>query len=312
MVGGVNGWNFKRGLDAEVMQKLEVLHEQAPWLQEVLADNDLILGIRHNYLDIYRYGQRLFHIASAGKANPLKVTTHPKYLVDPDLEQAVSFDGERFCTAGIKPLIEVYSLNETITKMKRAAAYYSGREKKGVHSIVRGNPNVLDIEVAFAREVEQADGQGGRQRRRAADRIDLACLSEREAGICLRFWEAKHYSNPELRSSESQAAVVGQIRGYQELLAAHSHEILTSFAIIARNLYQIAAWTGGKRKVGPLIERVARGEVPTLEMPPVVGLVLFGYDAVHKANADWLLHIKKLEDSGIEVKRAGRPSSICL
>lgn len=67
------------------MAKLKDLAEQGGWFSDVLADTDIFLGIRNNVLDAYWHGCRLFHVTRKGKAGPLKVATHPKYLIDPGL-----------------------------------------------------------------------------------------------------------------------------------------------------------------------------------------------------------------------------------
>jgi hypothetical protein len=133
-----DGWRFDRGLDDDFMEKLEVMAKQPGWFADVLADPDLILGIRNNYVNVYRLGQSLFKIERKGKSGALKISTHPKYLVDPNLSKPVQFDGSKFAVGTVKPLLEEYKGVEALKRMKRAAEPYGGGEKKGLHSIIRG------------------------------------------------------------------------------------------------------------------------------------------------------------------------------
>lgn len=204
-----NTWHFAHGLNRGFMEELEKLAKRG-WFADVLADPDLILGIRDNYLNVYWLGQSLFQIEQSGR----KFSTHPKYLVNPDVKKAVRFDGSSFTIDESKLLVKEYTGPETLKKMKRIAKLYHGDEKDGVHKVVRANPDVLDTEVAFSREAEEDE-------RPSVPRIDLACLEEVGGKILLRFWEAKLYSNPELRARGKEAPVVGQVQGYRDLVKKH-------------------------------------------------------------------------------------------
>ena len=293
MVDGVKGWKFNRGLDNDFMSALDVLRK-SNWFAEVLADKDLLLGIRDNYLDIYRYGQRLFQISRVGAE--LKVTTHPKYLVDPDLYRDVAFDGERFVVADAEPLIEYYKADETLEKMKRAAAYYAGDEKKGVHRIVRENPNVLDVEIAFGRERKEAEPGVENESKRQSNRIDIACLEKEGDRICLRFWEVKRYANHELFSAAGDAKVVGQIESYRKYLRMHRDDVIDSYKRVAANILEMCSWVPSNRKVGDLVRKLATCGDLCLDDDPFVGLVVFGYDDAQQNGKRFKTHITKLRN----------------
>jgi hypothetical protein len=295
-------WHFRRGLDPGFMKELA---KQGGWFADVLADPDLILGIRNNYVNVYWHGQSLFKIERNGKASPLKFSTHPKYLVDPDLSKEVTFDGSAFDVGRHQALATKYD-HTTLGRMKRAAKLYSGGEKDGVHAVVRSHPNVIDTELAFNCEAEK-DVELHTQR------MDLACFEEVTGNIRLRFWEAKLYNNPELRADSADAPVVGQIKGYCELIEKHRHEIVESYHRVAENLVEMAGWFGTQRKVGELVQRVAAGEPVTIDEPPRVGLLIYGYDADDKGSKSWNTHIGKLKKvNGILILSAGKAKNIRL
>src|SRR5437867_9170268 len=109
--------------------------------------------------------------------------------------------------------------------MKRAAKLYCGDEKNGVHAIaVYHENNVIDTEIAFNRKAEEEDDEPPTSRKQHIPRIDLACFEEVKGDpkIRLRFWEAKLYSNPEIRAEgDTEARVVSQIRRYRGLVEKH-------------------------------------------------------------------------------------------
>jgi len=126
MADNSNGWHFKRGLENDFMKELESIAEQGGWFAQVLADPDLILGIRNNYLNVYWHGQSLFKIKPHGK-----FSTHPKYLIDPGLSKAVMFDGTDFQVEGHNALTAHYDGKTTLKKMKGGGEQICrGREER--------------------------------------------------------------------------------------------------------------------------------------------------------------------------------------
>jgi hypothetical protein len=291
------------------MEKLESVAKRSGWFADVLADPGLILGIRKNYMNVYRLGQSLFKIERDRKTGALKFSTHPKYLVDPELYKAVPFDGSAFMIDKLEPLVKEYTGLTTLNRMKRAAKLYCGDEKVGVQAVVLANPNVIDTEIAFSREAEPEAEKG-----RSAPRIDLACLEEVERSIRLRFWEAKLYTNPAiLAAGETLAGVVEQVRGYQDLVQKHWIEIAESYCRVSRNLVDMVRWVDSPRKVGALVKRVADGEPIVVDKRPIVGLIIYGYDEAQKTSAHWKTHIGKLrQEPHMPVLLAGDAKNIHL
>ena len=118
-------FEFKRELSDEFMAELEKLAKTDSWFKDVLNDKaNLIIALRGNYLNIYYNGQSLFKVDYKNKK--LSVTTHPKYLVNPDISEQVSFDGKEFDIDSYdnkknseKILIKSYEDSKTLNKLKR-------------------------------------------------------------------------------------------------------------------------------------------------------------------------------------------------
>jgi len=282
------------------MEKLKSLAEQGGWFSDVLGDRDLILGIRDNYVNVYWRGQSLFRIS--GRNGPLSVTTHPKYLIDPRLSKSVSFDGRAFEVGEHKALTTKYD-GETLGRMKRAAGLYALDEKKGVHAVVRANPNVIDMEVAFNCEAEEENESH-------TPRIDLACFEKLDGEIRLCFWEAKLYRNDELfANGDTDAAVVEQIKTYRDLIEKHRQEIVDSYRLVACNLAEMASWAP-VRKPGALVEQIAGDPAVPIDAGPFVGLIVYGFDAAQRDSLRWKTHKAKL--TGFPVVAAGDAKNIKL
>lgn len=265
------------------MSKLEILTKRPGWFADVLDDADLVLGIRDNYINVYRRGCSLFKIAREGKNGPLKFSTHPKYLIDPELSNPVPLclesGGWEFKVKEITHLIGQYEGPKTLGKMKRAAEYYAGDEKKGVHAVIcdLGN-NVIDTEITFDHE--------NQDQQKTTQRIDIACLEEVQSSIRLRFWEAKLYGNKEIWRSKDN--VVDQVTRYRDKLRERRDDVLKSYHLVASNLAAIAKWCDGHRKLGGLVQEVADTKKPiVLDETPFVGLIIFDFDNSQKGNPRW-------------------------
>jgi len=131
------------------MEALQTEAVQGRWLVDVLADPDLIMGVRDEYLSVYSKGPSLFEIRF-DQGGRLKCHTHSKYLIDPTLSTRVKFDGLTFFTDEVSPLLTQYTSPDSLERLKRAANYYAGEEKRGVQTIIRRDPNVVNVEIAFS------------------------------------------------------------------------------------------------------------------------------------------------------------------
>lgn len=296
---------FKRGIRKHGMiEALAHLATRPGWWRDVLQDKSLVIGVRDDYLNVYWRGQSIFKVEM--KHDRIIATTHPKYLLDPDLSGQVALDTETgaFALDGLDALTRTYVPGETLPKLKRAAGLFAKEEKEGVQAIVNANPNVVDVEIAFPAEPGS----------RSAPRIDIATFNETEAGVTLVFWEAKVLGNPELRTS-GEKNVVKQIETYVKRLTQSRAVVLESYQTIARNLVSIAEMSGGARTVSEVVRRVAEGVPLVLSSSPDVHLIVYGFDKDQRDGA-WkkikAALVEEFKDTNIEIQAYGKPSDIKL
>ena len=294
---------FKRGIRKKGMiEALAALATKGSWWRDVLKDRSLIIGVRDDYLNVYWRGQSIFKVEM--KQERIIATTHPKYLLDPDLSGQVALDTETgaFAVDDLDALTRTYVPGETLGKLKRAASLFAGDEKEGVQAIVNANPHVVDVEIAFP-------AQSGSH---SVPRIDIATFNEAGDGVKLVFWEAKVLGNAELRAS-GEKNVVRQIENYRTVLAAQAPNVIDSYGVIARNLDAIAKMSSGTRSIAPTVSKVAEGASLTLSSPPDVRLIVYGFDkdqrdgAWKKLLTDNAEHFKE-----IEILARGNPGDIRL
>ncbi|MFD1330746.1 hypothetical protein ACFQ4O_01905 [Methylopila musalis] len=264
---------FRRGIrNPAMLDALVELSEREGWWRDVIRDPSLVIGVRDEYLNVYWQGQSLFRVAMKG--GRVTATTHPKYLLNPDLSGQVAIDVETnaFAAPRIDAIAQAYEPGVTLGRLKRAASLYSGEEKRGVHDIATANPNVVDVEIAFS----GGDVTGG-----VVPRIDIAAFESIEGGVRLVFWEAKTFYNPELRSS-GEKNVVRQIELYRSILDAFRDDVIESYRIIAANLAVLASASGGARQLDPVVRRVAEGGELVLGDPAELNLIVYGFDAAQR------------------------------
>jgi len=294
MVGGVSVAKFKRGLNNRAIDLLAAEAAKGGWWADVLADPTLLVAIRDGYLNVYWRGQSLFYVKS--NKSGLKVTTHEKYLLDPTLASQVSLKNREFDVANLlkKGFISHYEGKATLDKMKKASGHFSGLEKTGCHEIAIRNDSVIDREIAFPGFVSSDAGSENE-----SGQVDLACVERDGQDVRLVFWEAKHYSNKELRADlraeDELPPVCGQVKKYQAYLSAHREAVLGGYTAVARNLVALRdmKWV---RPLSPLIVEVGTGKrCLVLDDEPKVGLIIFGFDKAGKEHGPWKEHLRRLE-----------------
>ncbi|WP_234050718.1 MULTISPECIES: hypothetical protein [unclassified Xanthobacter] len=263
---------FWHGITDQGMEALAELAAQPGWWQDVLRDPSLVIGVRNQYLNVYWNGQSIFKV-KIGKNGRISVSTHPKYILNPDLKAQISLDGATgaFQFDPDVLLTRKYVPGVSLEKLKRAAKRYAGKEKQGVQQIAEANPNLIDVEIAFREKIDSS----------RVPRIDFATFEDGGSGIELAFWEAKRFGNSDLSDDES-SGVIAQIRGYETFLNDQRGVVVKSYQVVANNLARISTMSGGTRRLSPLIQRVADGEALHLTRPVDVHLVVFGYTAKQK------------------------------
>jgi hypothetical protein len=296
---------FDRALDPAFIAALAIEAEKKTWWFDVLSDPKLLIALRGSYLKVYWRGQSLFCASSqkpefdqavaGGIKTGVKATTHEKYLVDPELASQVSLADRVFDIASLvdKGFIRSYEGPLTLAKMKKAAGLFSGLEKTGCHEIAVLNSAVIDVEIAFPGKVSLDDGGKDKQ----APRVDLVSLESFDDEARLVFWEAKHYSNGELRAENGSPAVLRQVKIYKKYLSENRKAIEHSYKKVAEDLVSISNM-GWKRQLSPLINDVGTGKLGlTLGAEPKVGLIIFGFDSAQRDHG-WRGHRERLNEIG--------------
>ena len=250
-----------------------------------MDDEDLYLAIRDNYVNVYYRGNSILKLDWKKESGTVTGEIHYKYLLRQTIEESKYVKVGESGIAKYRDLKRLFleDIHE-VREIKSAAKRFGGREKTGVHSIALKDSNrVLDLEIAF--------GEGKR-----APRIDVVSLKSTDSAVEMKFFEAKHFSNKELRAQgNNDPKVFAQMQEYVQLLTTHHDEIIRSYRRICKNLVSLH----GICERHPLRHSVLM-EVLTKEKELVVdetpGLLVFGFDQDQKKGRSWHPHREKLKD----------------
>lgn len=260
--------DFNRGIKNQAfLEGLDKLAAQESWWRDVLLDRSLIIAVRNEYLNVYWQGQSIFKVSFQN--GEVIASTHPKYLLNPDVSGQISLIGRSFDLEKIQPkmLTRAYEGEETLGKLKRAAGLFSGREKEGVHSIATANLSVVDVEISLS-----ANGLPGVGN---LPRLDLASFEPATGHVDLVFWEAKTFDNPEAKPGP----ITLQIGKYQRVVEESRQQLVESYRLVARNLADISRMSGDVRQLSEAVHAVAEGKAPLSVSKSNVGMIVYGYDA---------------------------------
>ena len=271
---------FQRGISAKFVERLNAEYRKGGWWQTIADDRDLFIAIRKDYINVYLNGSSLLKLWLEG--DELVGETHYKYLLVPEARRPyVKVVGGQVLIESHADLFQSDLSN--LQALKRAADAYSGGEKSGVHQIVIGNPNVIDVEIAFGTENE---GKGCI----TANRIDFAALRQQPEGVEVIFYEAKQFSNKELSAWGADVPVLQQLRRYESFLRSEKLALIDSYRTVCENLINL---DGVRERYAPM--QKAMRELPNFGIQSEVRLVVFGFDNDQKNGANWSGHRDKLK-----------------
>ncbi|KJR66219.1 hypothetical protein VY88_09425 [Azospirillum thiophilum] len=292
MVGGVTldgtimPTVFDRGIDDAFVSALNAAYDAGGWWRTLADDTDLLIAVRSNYLNVYWRGNSLLKVSC--EKGRLVGRVHYKYLLragrTPDYVlvedgRPVIPDPASFLTQNIGDL----------RSLKAAAKPYAGAEKVGVHDIVMGNPNIVDVEVAFS-VAGTEEGDSGNPR------VDFAAIHEMVDEVRLVFFEAKLFSNSEVRAGgDTPPKVVEQVNRYAALLRQHGEQVERSYRRVFGNLLAMKGVVGRHPERDAVLRKVLAGEKP-LVICDRPRLVLFGFDDDQRRGVVWTKHRGKLVD----------------
>jgi len=294
--------------------------QDSSWWRDVLTRDDVFIAVRNKSLDVYYRGASIFQIRDVGNGT-VKPNTHIKYLVrqqearvelNPDNKFDLSENGE--------VAWNYYEGRETLNDMLGAARSLAGLEKSGLHPLIVGSDNVIDVEVALRTaqsELGQTppdqDGDQTTKSYNSLDRLDAATLEERGDDIYVVFHEAKHFSNPELAAKPGNAPkIIDQIRRYRSTIQHHEASLTDRYRSVCRILERLNAMRQQVRKSpdhNPLVHQAAQKDV-RLGIDPNPRLIVFGFDADQR-DGRWTAYLENIAEAepSLHVYAAGNPGT---
>jgi hypothetical protein len=110
-------------------------------------------------------------------------------------------------------------------------------------------------------------------------KVDLVSLAKDANQFYLKFWEAKLFTNRDLRAANGRLPrVLAQIERYRVAISANADQIRKSYIKIAKNFVCFKEDMHWSREISPLIYDLATNEPDFVIAPPWVGLLVFGFD----------------------------------
>lgn len=278
---------YSQGLSNGFVDALNGLHasEAGQWWRQMVADPDLFVAIRNDYLNVYYRGCSLARIwLDKGE---VVVATHYKYLLRPRLKPEYVaarngiFDLAVTWPEGVsQPFITALA---ELTDLKAAAEPYAGGEKKAVGEIIRKHANVVDVEIALTKTDETSGSS-------SAKRLDISALRSSGDRLVLEFYEAKLFSNKELRAQED-AKVIGQMTTYNLLLQQYESDVRQGFLRACENVEALDGLSPTRKRMAEEVRH--RAHQLEIDLRPY--LVVVGIDGDQKAKGSiWSEHEDKL------------------
>lgn len=286
---------FRRGISEALVDRLNEEYKRLGWWHAMANDSQLFIAIRDEYLNVYWKGNSLLKLSM--QEGRLCGEVHYKYMLRPEVLSSAYLKFEDGKLQSANPVDFFLPDLSDIASLKRSANAYAGEEKAGVHKIVMSNANIIDVEIAFGTE----NGDTGAK---VAQRIDFAAVKMGAYGPELMFFEAKSFTNPELRSDgDTPPPVLHQIKSYRNFLSHvdSQEDVIRSYQQVCRNLLSLHGVRDRFKPIQSLLIEIGEGK-RALVVSSDVRLVVFGYDRDQDTGAIWRRHRKKLED-GLEQER---------
>ena len=318
-----NVWEFKHGISDDFILALNSEYEKGKgnWWYELLNANDLrkkrkafFLAIRNQSINIYYKGNSIVKVTF--DKNAIRCKTHYKYLLEPegnvyiDSEQGKIKFGENISRFFQKDLTSPNSLI-------KASSPYAGPEKIGVHTIIQRNENIIDTEISFKRDDEKeheeeidypevGDMTSG-QKKSKRNQIDFLAIHHEKGKGVLRFYEAKHFNNPEIRS-KGEPEIIKQLGRYDKSLLQYKKNIIDGYKNVIGNLIKIKGIP--KTKI-QFLKQTLEMELK-LDLNPT--LIIFGFDDDQKKGGLIKIeaNISKFDSNKHRIKALGNPNSFKL
>jgi len=226
-------------------------------------------------------------------------TIHYKYLLHPGLKHPYWSVRNSLIERpdGIDAFIPDFS---NLDLLKRASKPYAGDEKYGVSKIIAGHPNIIDVEVAFSDLGDSAEDDDAPpeetvdsidSKSRHIPRIDFVVVQEDGKRLKLVFFEAKYFTNHELKSG-GDPRVFKQIAKYEKLLKKNEKVVHEAYKLHCADILNSNCVPQGSNR-RQFLKMVSTGEVIVNTKPH---LVVFGFDDDQRTGPAWKKHKEKLLD----------------
>jgi len=262
---------------------------------KMVQDKDLFIAIRKERIHVYFQGNRLCELTY--KKGTIVGETMYKFMLNPVLLQKNFTFINGTCISPTPPNLLTTSYTD-FHLIKSSMSVYYGEEKNGVHEISISVPNVLDVEIAFEKDPVPP------KIRKSTDRVDFLRLEKQDDQLRLVFYEAKLFTNKEIRKSKGiKPPVIDQLHDYIKALKKHEPDILTSYALVCKNMQDLGL-LNSKDLANSISSKLS------FSMDPIPRLVIFGFDEdqrTGKIHTEHLVNLRSFTKCPIIAK--GAPKS---
>jgi len=294
-------WTFKRSISEEMIEAINRAYssEEMGWVRQYMDDPELFLAIRDKSINFYFRGNSVLQLNFSG--GRLNGNIHYKYLLRPFLKTEGKKDQPYVSLDQQVKLPVINPKDANASKwIKAASKPYSGVEKEGVYQILRANRNIVDVELSFSRETEDGEIDGSKQ-----NRIDFCALRDNGNGLELCFYEAKHFSNKELKAT-GEPKVVAQVSRYNKTISNHKEEIHSAYETAFNQILKL----GNQH---PASEYMQRALSEGFSVSVDVRLVVFGFDNPQKLGfSDNKMHLIQCGIRKEHILMKGDPKDFCV
>jgi hypothetical protein len=198
----------------------------------------------------------------------------------------------------------------------RASEGFCETGKEGVAAIAARNPHVIDVEMGLPADEVSNAGTNDEMGPKVAPRIDIVAIEESASeGAQVAFYEAKLFSNNELRSDDLRPKILEQLAKYARYMAPSDGEggkrcnqIIKAYRNTCIFMQQVAQMRG--HMPDPLVDAVAKG-LP-LALDPYPRVLIYEYEANEVAEGSpWARHHNVLS-KGLQVFMRPKAKDIIL
>ena len=321
---------FGRWLTPEFIDKLNA----ADWWPKIVADEELFVGIREGYLNVYCKGDSMAKLTAGAGNSPPNAKVHWKYLLPGGDKKPPRIKND-YLALGPATAKKIGSEISSIDQIEQIKLYAqarfntedknpppSTREKELIQRYLANAKDVIDLEASISTK-RTDDGnklaggdpsplrsrldkkmevhgykpkQNSHNKGRSIPRIDLIQLIEDHSKIHLNFVEVKHIQNSELRANrQNDVSVIKQLRIYEFLLTDTACQ--DNFISAYKKVCQTLVQLGIAKENSLARKVVENGVLDILPKPKLLILTNGSETSVN-----WEEHKARIQEAGYEVE----------